>query len=184
MVCTRCVPAHAESSDDLSFLIVECEPAAKNDNSANRLSHQRIIRLAEFLGITCKGDIRIWTTHDAVKRIARLSGGINIAGRESKIVGAESICGIRFLRGNETAARPFRSSIRTTSRAASTRRRWSRRCRGPRRSTTPRTALSSARGEHASTTRKRPSPSSTLSRSRCWRYGSDMMSGPGRCDLL
>src|SRR5437588_10455799 len=113
MVCTRCVPAHADSSDDLSCLVIECEPAAKDDNSANRLSNKRIIRLTEFLGITCKRGIGIRTTHDAVKRIARLSGGINIAGRESKIVGAESICGIRFLRGNETAARPFRSSIRT-----------------------------------------------------------------------
>src|SRR5712671_201491 len=113
MVCTRGVPAHAESSDDLSFFVVECEPAAEDDDSANRLSHKRIIGLPEFLRISGECGIRIWTAHYAVEGIAGLSSGINIAGRESKIIGAESICRVCFLSRYETAARPFRSSIRT-----------------------------------------------------------------------
>ena len=112
MVGAGRVSADAETSNNFSIFVVQGQSSPENDDSSNGLSDKRVIGLAKFLWITGESGIRIRTTYDAVERVSGLSSGINVAGGKSKIVGAERICRIRFLRGDEAAARPFRASIR------------------------------------------------------------------------
>ena len=107
-------PLTPRASNNFSIFVVQSQSATENDDSSYRLSHKRVIGLAKLLWIT--GESRIWirTTHDAVKRVAGLSSGIDVAAGKSKIVGAEGICRIRLLRGNQATAWPFRTPIRAS----------------------------------------------------------------------
>ena len=105
-------PLTPRAPNNLSIFVVQGQSATENDDSSNRLSHKRVIGLAELLWITGKSGIWIRTTHDAVKRVSGLSSGIDVAAGKSKIVGAEGICRIRLLRGNKATAWPFRAPIR------------------------------------------------------------------------
>ena len=113
MVGARRVSAHSQPPNNLPRFVVQGKASAKNNHSSNWLSHQRVIGLAEFLRITSKGDSWIGATHDAVERIAGLSSRIYVSGGKRKIVSAKGICRIRFFRRDETAAGPFRTSVRT-----------------------------------------------------------------------
>ena len=112
MVGARRVSAYSQASNNFSIFVVQGQSATENDDSSNRLSDKRVIGLTKLLWITGKRGIWIRTAHDAVKRVSGLSSGIDVAAGKSKIVGAEGICRIRFFRGDEATARPFRASIR------------------------------------------------------------------------
>ena len=112
MVGAGGVSAYAKASNNFSTFVVQGQSSAENDDPANGLPDKRVIGLTELLWIAGKSRIRIRTAYDAVERVSGLSSGINVAGRKSEIVGAERICRIRFLRGDQATAWPFRAPIR------------------------------------------------------------------------
>src|SRR5436190_11538300 len=112
MVGASRVSAYAETANDLSILVVQRKSSAENNDASDWFSDERVIGLTELLRIAGESGIWIRTTHDAVKRIAGLSSGIDVAAGKSEVVSAEGICRIRFLGGDQTAAWPLRASIR------------------------------------------------------------------------
>src|SRR3954447_518668 len=101
MVGASRVSAYTQAPNDFSILVVQGNSSAENDDPSDWLSDKRVVWLAEPLGIAGESGIWVRTTHDAVKRIAGLSSGINVAARKSEVVGAEGICRIRFFDGDQ-----------------------------------------------------------------------------------
>ena len=114
MVGARRVTAYAQSSDNVTGFVVQGEASAEHDDATDWLSYQRIVGLAKLIRAARKGGVGIRTGDDAVKRIARLRRGEYVPRRKCKVVGAESVCGVRFFRGNQATARPFCAPIRTS----------------------------------------------------------------------
>ena len=112
MVSARRVAADTQSPNNFSTLVVQGQAATENDDTSDGLSDKRVIGVTELLWVTGESGIWIRSTYDAVERVSGLSSGINVAGGKSEIVGAEGICRIRFLRGDQAAAWPLRASIR------------------------------------------------------------------------
>jgi hypothetical protein len=98
MVGAGGVSAYTETADNFPIFVVQSQSPTENDDTSYGFSDERVIGLTELLWITGKRGMWVRTAYDAVKGVPGLSSGINVAGRESEIVGTERIRSVRFLR--------------------------------------------------------------------------------------
>src|SRR5947209_3614155 len=98
MIGASCVSANPQTTDEFSFFAIKSQSPAEDDHATDGFAHQGIVLLTEILRASCECSVRIWRRIQAIKRAARLSAGIEIAARKSKIVRAEGVRSIRFHR--------------------------------------------------------------------------------------
>src|SRR2546423_6024580 len=98
VIGASCVSANPQTTDEFSFLAVKSQSTAEDDDATYGFAHQWVILLTEILRASCECSVRIWRRIQTKKRAARLSPGIEIAARKSKIVRAEGVRSIRFHR--------------------------------------------------------------------------------------